>query len=234
MSQSLVSVIIPVYNGEKYLAQAIESVLAQTYHKLEVIVVDDGSTDGTCGIAARFASSVHYTFQQQQGAGAARNHGIERASGSFYAFLDADDLWMEDKLTSQMTVFESDPDVDMVFGQMEQFHSPDLSEPARSRIAGGGDILAGYVPGTLLIKRDSFCRVGPFPTKWHIGEFIDWYSRAIDKGLKSYILPTVVTKRRLHGGNMTIQQRPAMIDYVRILKASLDRRRQNRDTISGA
>src|ERR1700758_706720 len=99
--KSLISVIIPVYNAEKYLAEAIESVLAQTYRPIEVIVVDDGSTDSSADIAKRFAS-VRYCFQSHSGLGATRNRGIDLSQGKFLAFLDADDLWVEDKLTHQM------------------------------------------------------------------------------------------------------------------------------------
>ena len=133
-SKPLVSVIIPVYNREKYLAEAIESVLAQTYRPIEVIVVDDGSTDGSADIAKRFGSPVRYYFQPNSGAGAARNRGIAVARGSFLAFLDSDDLWVEDKLTHQMAAFERHSDVDIVSGHVRQFYSPELSEHTMEKI----------------------------------------------------------------------------------------------------
>jgi glycosyltransferase involved in cell wall biosynthesis len=103
--KSLISVIIPVYNAEKYLAETVESVLAQTYRPIEIIIVDDGSTDGNRKIAQRFGRPVCYSFKSHQGLGAARNHGITMARGAFCAFLDADDLWVENKLTRQIAVF---------------------------------------------------------------------------------------------------------------------------------
>jgi glycosyltransferase involved in cell wall biosynthesis len=222
--KSLISVIIPVYNGEKYLAEAVETVLAQTYRPIEVIIVDDGSIDGSREIAQRFARPVRYSFNSHQGPGAARNHGITMARGSFFAFLDADDLWVQDKLTRQIAVFREKPDIDMVFGYAKLFHSPELSEKLKAKLEGAGQTMPGHI-GTLLIKRDSFLRAGLFETGWRVGEFIDWYLKAIEKGLESYMLPEVVMQRRLHSGNMTIRERPAILDYVRILKASLDRRR---------
>jgi glycosyltransferase involved in cell wall biosynthesis len=223
--KSLISVIIPVYDGEKYLAEAVETVLAQTYRPIEVIVVDDGSTDGSRKIAQRFGRPVRYCFKSHQGVGATRNHGITMARGSFCAFLDADDLWVEDKLTRQIAVFGDKPHVDMVFGYAKQFHSPELSEQLKAKLDGAGQTMPGCIVGTLLIKRESFLRAGLFETGWRLGEFIDWYLKAIEKGLESYMLPEIVMQRRLHGGNMTLRERPAMLDYVRILKASLDRRR---------
>jgi glycosyltransferase involved in cell wall biosynthesis len=193
--KSLISVIIPVYNGEKYLAEAVESVFAQTYRSIEVIIVDDGSTDRSGEISQRFGPSIHYILRSHEGSGAARNHGVAVARGTYCAFLDADDLWMEDKLTRQIAVFRDGPHL---------------------------------VAGTLLIKRNSFLQAGLFETWWRIGEFIDWYLKAIEKGLESHILPEVVMQRRLHGSNSTIRERAAMKDYVRILKASLDRRRASR------
>jgi glycosyltransferase involved in cell wall biosynthesis len=225
--EALVSVVIPVFDCEKYLAAAIESVLAQTYRSIEVIVVNDGSSDRVGEIAAHFGAPVRYTAQSHQGAGSARNTGSRMARGSFLSFLDADDLWVADKLTRQLAVFDSDSNIDMVFGHIEQFHSPEVSEELKSTMAGDGKILTGCSATTLLIKRDSFFHAGLFADHWHLGEFIDWYAKAIDKGLRSHTLSAVLTRRRLHGANMTIRQRPAMIDYVRILKASMDRRRKN-------
>lgn len=221
----LVSVIIPVYNCDRYLDKAIESVLSQTYRPIETIVVDDGSTDGSAEVAKRFASSVRYYFQPQSGAGAARNYGTDLAQGSFFAFLDADDLWVEDKLTRQMEVFDNERELDIVFGHVQQFHSPELNESVRNKIYCPPELMPGYYSGTILLKRDAFLRVGRFETNWQMGEFISWYLRATDLGLSMKILPDLVTWRRLHQTNQGVRQRQAVTDYVRILKASLDQRR---------
>jgi len=226
MSNSfLVGVIMPVYNCDRYLAEAIESVLAQTYQPLEIIVVDDGSTDRSAEVAQRFSSSVRYYFQPQSGAGAARNYGTELAQGSFFAFLDADDFWVKDKLTRQMEVFDSEPEVDIVFGHIQQFHSPELDESVKNKIHCPSELMAGYHPGTMLIERDTFLRVGQFETHLQMGEFISWYARAADLGLSVKMLPELLMWRRLHETNMGILQRQARTDYVRLIKASLDRRR---------
>lgn len=221
----LINCVIPVYNGEKYLSRAIESILGQTYRPVEIIVVDDGSIDNTSEVAKRYPLPVHYHYQTHSGPAAARNRGIELAQGSLFAFLDADDLWVENKLKLQLAALSAQPDLDMVFGQAQQFHSPELDESEKAKLHGHGEIMPGGV-GTLLIKREAFYRVGLFETTWKVGEFIDWYARATEKGLKSRMLPEVLLKRRLHTTNMGIRERNARADYVRIAKAALDRRRK--------
>jgi len=104
MSEPLVSVIIPVWKWGAFLAEAVESVLNQTYPPHEVIVVDDGSTDGSAGVVKNFGASVSIVFKPGAGAAAARNQGLELAGGDFFAFLDADDIWVKDKLARQMEV----------------------------------------------------------------------------------------------------------------------------------
>ena len=223
----LASVIMPVFNGEKYLREAIESVLGQTYEPIEIIVVDDGSTDNSAAVARSFDSRVQYVYQNNNGVGAALNRGIELSRGCFLSFLDADDLWKRDKLMHQMTVFEDNPDMDIVFGQVKQFYSPELDENQRKRIRIPAEVERGFFKGSMLIKRDSFFRVGAFETRWKVGDFIDWYLRAMEKGLMSFVLNEVVMLRRIHADNMGIRERISQVDLVRILKASLDRRRRS-------
>jgi glycosyltransferase involved in cell wall biosynthesis len=225
-NNALVSVIIPVHNCERYLAEAIESVLTQTYRPIEIIVVDDGSTDGSANVAKRFTPPVRYHFQPQSGAGAARNRGTELARGNFFAFLDADDLWLEKKLALQMAILESDPGLDMVFGHVEHFHSPELDDSQKARLDCPREPLPGYLPGTMLIREDDYLRAGAFDSKWKVGEFVDWYIRAMERELRSVLVPETLLKRRVHGSNIVIRERKSRVDYVRILKASLDRRRK--------
>jgi glycosyltransferase involved in cell wall biosynthesis len=215
----LVSVIIPLYNYERYLAEAIESVLAQTYSHTEIIVVDDGSTDGSASVAAQYTNSVKYFYQPNAGLATALNKGITMSSGGFLAFLDADDIWTPKKLQHQMSAMD-DPGVDMVFGQIEQFYSPELNK--QRGIVG---VMPGFSKGALLIRRQSFSMVGSFNEQFQLGDFVEWYLRAVELGLKSLMLPEVVMRRRIHAGNMGIRQRAHRADYLRILKTLLDRRR---------
>jgi glycosyltransferase involved in cell wall biosynthesis len=216
---SLVSVVMPVYNCQSYLAEAIESVLAQTYSPAEIIVVDDGSTDSSAAVAGQYTRSIKYSYQPNAGIAEALNKGIKMSNGGFLSFLDADDMWTPMKLEYQMSAM-SDTNVDMVFGKIEQFYSPELDQHR-----GNVEVMPGFSKGTLLVRRQSFFRVGLFNKQLQLGDFIEWYLRAAEVGLKSLMLPEIVMRRRIHKGNMGIRQRGDRADYVRILKASLDRRR---------
>jgi glycosyltransferase involved in cell wall biosynthesis len=227
MAEPLVSVIIPAFNRECYLAQAIESVLAQTYRPIEIIVVDDGSVDETANVAKSFSDKVRYFYQPNSGCGAARNTGVMKARGSFLAFLDSDDLWVEEKLFRQMEVLQSDTGLDMVFGHVKHFYSPDLDRSAREKFVCPAEKMPGYHAGTMLILQEAFLRIGLFDAHFQLGEFLDWYGRARDKGLKDVMLQEVVLKRRIHASNMVTLNRGSQTEYIRALKASLDRRRKN-------
>jgi len=219
----LVSVIIPVYNGEQFLAEALESVIGQTYRPLDIIVVDDGSMDRSADIARGY-ENARYFFQTHQGLGAALNHGVRRATGMFFSFLDADDLWEKDKMTQQTISFDREPALDMVFGHIQQFFNNEL-ETGDGMIRPPTASMPGYCKGAMLIRREAFYRVGLFDEQWQIGDFIDWYKRAQDAELKSLMLPDVVLWRRIHSDNMSTGDKEKQQDYVRILKAALDRRR---------
>jgi glycosyltransferase involved in cell wall biosynthesis len=224
-SNPLVSVIIPVYNSELYLEESIRSVLAQTYQPLEILIINDGSTDGSESVARKFAKQTIYLYQSNQGAAAARNQGIKKSSGEFLAFLDADDLWESDKIAKQMDILEQEADLDMVFGNVFQFISEDTKSVSRTRLDEADQILPGYVPGTILIRKKAFLKVGLFSIAWKIGEFIDWYLKAMETGLNPVMLPDIVMRRRIHSSNLGIRLKDMRSDYVKIVKASLDRRR---------
>jgi glycosyltransferase involved in cell wall biosynthesis len=220
-----VSVIIPVYNAGYYLTEALKSVLTQTIKPYEIIIIDDGSTDGSAQRVAQGCPSFRYFRQDNAGAGAARNKGVELARGDFFAFLDADDLWTEDKLRRQWDAFEKDPGLDLVFGYVKQFHSPELTQNEKDQIDIPIEIIPGNHAGTMLIRKEAFLRVGLFKPSLRIGEFVDWFARAVELNLKQIMLPDVVTKRRIHKTNLGRSHRDQRSGYVHALKAALDRRR---------
>jgi glycosyltransferase involved in cell wall biosynthesis len=224
-NRPLISVIMPVYNGERYLAEAIASALAQRDQHLEVVVGDDGSTDRSAAIARSFGTAVRVIEGPHEGIGSARNRAIAAAGGEYLAFLDADDLWPPGRLAAQLAAFAADPSIDGVFGAMEQFISPDLSPELARRLHYLSGVTPARLPGTLLIARAAFDRVGPFGTGWRVAEFTDWYLRAVEAGLRLPQLPDLVLRRRLHDANQGVRQRAARGDYARALKLSLDRRR---------
>lgn len=225
-SAGLVSVVIPVHNCQDYIAEAIRSVLAQTYSHSEILIVDDGSTDRSAEIIKSFASDVQYIYQEQSGAATARNHGVDSAKGEWIAFLDADDMWESNKLESQLIAFSERRSLDIVFGHVQQFYSPELPEAIRRTISIPAHPTPGYHVGTLLMKTSAYRRVGPFLPHLKMGEFAEWYSRATAAGLSSEMLPGILMKRRIHANNMGRREQHNRIDYVRALRAGLDEKRR--------
>ena len=230
MRAGRVSVLIPAFNAERYLGEAIESALAQTHPPFELIVLDDGSSDGTAEAARAFGKSVRYRRQEHEGVGAARNHCVELARGDHLAFLDADDRWDPRKLERQLEAMRSDsrpadsrPDI--VLSHVRQFVSPDLPAMKAARIRCPPTSQPGYLPGAMLVSREVFDRVGPFRTDVHFGEFMDWIARSRDLGLRQLMLDETMLWRRLHDTNLSVRRRDRRGDFAHVLKASLDRRR---------
>ena len=228
--QPRVSTVIPCYNGEAYLAEAIASVLEQGHERLEIIVADDGSTDRSVEIASGFADPVHCLALPHAGASTARNRGVERARGDLLAFLDADDLWTAGRLRRQLEVLEFRPAVDLVMGRTVQFVSPEIPESERGAFRFDPAPVAARLSGALLVRKAAFERVGGFSPHLETGEFMDWYLRAEALGLEAVMLPEVVLRRRLHGANHGVVRRDARQDYVNVIKAALDRRRASKGT----
>ena len=220
-----VSSIIPVYNGARYLREAVDSVLAQDYRDMEVLIVDDGSTDPTADIARSFGSQIRYCFQPNAGLSAARNAGIRETTGDLVAFLDADDVWSKHKIGEQVRYLEAHPRVDAVFAHMESFISDDLTPEERGRLAAPPPPQPAWSAGTMLARRGSLAEVGTFSSDVRVGEFMEWLLRARQSGLEMVMLPTVVMRRRLHSANMGLDDPAGRREYARILKAALDRRR---------
>lgn len=218
-----VSVIIPVRDGERYVGEAIESVLAQTVRPLEVVVADDGSHDRSVEVVEGFGPPVICLRGEAEGIGAVLNRGLGRAGAPYLAFLDADDLWLPGKLEAQLAALEADPGLDLVFGHVEQFVSPELDAAERTRIHCPPGSQPGVFKGTMLIRRAAFERVGAFSNELPPTDFVDWYARALDAGLRSLMLPVTVARRRLHGANTGRSVDRA--NYARIMRAIMERRR---------
>lgn len=218
-----VSVIIPVYNGERYLAAAIQSVLEQTLPPDEIIVVDDGSTDGTAAIVTGLAGAsplpIHYIHQQNQGPSAARNRGLRAARSGLVAFLDADDIWDLRKQEIQVAYLAANPDALMVWGlvQMFELHGTDR---VKLHEAWHGPNL-----GCALFRSEVFDRVGIFDEGMRLSEDLDWYLRARELEAPQGILTDVVLWYRRHGENLWLGRDKSPISSLLALKKRLDRRR---------
>ncbi|MBX9775616.1 MAG: glycosyltransferase family 2 protein [Xanthobacteraceae bacterium] len=221
-----ISVVIPVYNGARYLSECIESVRNQILPAADIIVVDDGSEDDTPKVAAGWGDRIRYERISHGGAARARNHGIRLVATDILALVDSDDIWLPGKLDLQVAALSREDGPAMVFGHMEQFVSSDLTPEEAAGFKFNPAPLPGIAASTLVIRQSDFDRVGPFDESLATGEFIEWNSRARDLGIKTVLVPDVVCRRRLHRGNMG--RGGAAIhgtSYLRMLKQVLDRRR---------
>jgi glycosyltransferase involved in cell wall biosynthesis len=226
----LISCIVPVFNGERYLGEALDSIVAQTYRPLEIIVVDDGSTDGTAAVVARCAEAARYFCRANSGPPAARNFGVSVAHGELVAFLDADDRWHPEKLARQMARFRARPELDLSITGGQNYWMPEVVErDERSRDPRHAEPWPGYVSTvTLLARRRAFDVVGPFNTTFNLWDDREWFIRAAEAGLVKELLRQVLVYRRLHDANISNSLTPAIVGLanVELVKASLDRRRR--------
>ncbi len=205
-----VSVIIPTYNYAYFIAEAVESVLAQTFPVFETIVVDDGSNDNTEEVIAKFGDKVKYIKQRNGGVCAARNNGVKSASGDFIAFLDADDVWLPEKIEKQMAKFDEDDQIGLVHCGMREFDTEN-GETMRLHLEGeegwvADELLLFDKPvvigpgGTIIVSRKAFEAVGGFDTNLKVGE--DWdFCYRIARKFKVGLVREILVDYRHHGKN---------------------------------
>lgn len=227
MTPPLVSCVVPVYNGERFLAEALESVLAQTHPRIDLVVVDDGSTDGTAAVARSFGDRVRYVRQENAGPAAARNRGLEHARGAFVGFLDADDLWVESKTETQLARFRERPELAFCVSLTQNFWEEEVRDEAdRMRGRARSQPLPGYTTQTLLVHREWLDRIGGFDAQLGHGDSADWFQRAEEAGAVGELVPEVLTLRRLHADNRSRRHAAESRDeFLRLLKRRLDRNR---------
>ena len=220
-----ISVIIPVFNSERFVAEAIDSVVNQTFKPNQIFLVDDGSTDGSATIMKSYPEAI-YHYKENGGACSALNVGLKQVTGKFIAFLDSDDYWELDKLGLQMQFLSDNPQYDGVFGNHKRFYEKPQSEITDGELVDSKKVLPARFKGSLLIKKDSFFKVGLFDETIKMGDFLDWYRRAMDIGIQFGMLNKIVLQRRIHDANTSLKDKGEIKDYVKLLKASMDRRRK--------
>jgi glycosyltransferase involved in cell wall biosynthesis len=220
----LVSVVIPVFNGERFLREAVQSVLDQQYAPVEIIIIDDGSTDGSATVARSLPEPVRYLHQTTQGPAAARNRGIEHAQGNLIAFADADDLWPAGKLELQLPYLR-DPKIDIVLGRIQQVR---LSENGNgeTRADEFADPAFSVNLGSAVIRKSVFDSVGLFDETMRYSEDVDWFMRAREAGAAIVTIDAVTLLYRQHEQNMTRGKSTSELNVLKALKRSLDRRRE--------
>lgn len=224
-----VSCIIPVYNGAAYLAEALDSILAQTFPVSEIIVVDDGSTDDTAAVAAKYAPRVAYLRQENRGPASARNAGLAIATGEFISFLDADDTWHPEKLARQVSALQGETRAGICLTHVQNVWTPELAHE-RDRL---GDHpftrpVPGYVCQALLARRWVFAKVGHFDAKLRISEDTDWFTRVRAAGIQQIVLSDVLVQRRIHGRNISFEIYSSQEARAALLESVLRHRRQQR------
>jgi GT2 family glycosyltransferase len=216
----LVSCVIPVFNGERFLGAAIDSVLGQTRQPVEVIVVDDGSSDGTAQVIARYGKRIRSLRQENAGPAAARNAGLALARGAFVGFLDADDIWLPHKLDRQLDELSRHPDAMIAFCGMVNFREPDVA---------GGPVeewtAKSFSPCTMLVRKSLFDRIGGFDARLRAAEDTEWYCRMMMAGIPYRTLSDVLVRRRQHDRNLTRAAPPSQDKLLGVIKMALDKRR---------
>ncbi len=223
-----VSVVMGTRNAAAYLAEALASIRAGAYDDLEIVVVDCASEDRTREIAAGYGARV--IPQDGTGLFAGWNQGIDAARGELIAFLDSDDRWVPEKLSSQVTALDDDPDLDYVIGHARFFLEPGMAKPPGYRPEFDGAEHVAPMPGTILIRHEALGRVGPFRTEYAIASDVDWFKRLVDVGLRRGVVPEALIHKRIHDSNLTHFQAQTMnAEMVDLLRASVRRKRAARE-----
>jgi glycosyltransferase involved in cell wall biosynthesis len=225
-----VSIIIPVYNGARFLAEAIESIYRQYYEPIEIIIVDDGSTDETPNLIAHLGQDIHYIRQPNQGPAAARNRGLKLANGELIAFLDADDLWPDEKLISQAGYLTVNPSIQFVQGLIQEirlenrFDDSKMTQPQISKPYFNVNL------GSFLFRRTVFDAIGSFDETLRQGEDMDFVIRAWENGLSKARMNSVALIYQKHRDNMTNGVTSQLL-FTKLFKKYLDRCRESNPTL---
>jgi len=222
MSNARISVIIPTRDRGSLLDEAIASVLAQTIPVWEIIVVDDGSTDGTANLFREPRSPVRYLRQAPAGPAAARNRGLEVARGEFIGFLDDDDLWPAEKTGQQLPLLLADPDVAMVLGHTQRMVLRPTARGERAFKPYRKPVRL-FSLGCGLYRRSLFDTVGRFNEQMRFAEDDDWFMRCKERGVKTVFLPELGQYYRFHDGNMTHDRQAKQQFLLHLVKNRLDR-----------
>ena len=223
----LVTIIIPVFNCEKYIGEAIQSVLIDDYRCKEIIVVNDGSTDNTSKIISTF-DNITIIAQPNQGVSKARNTAIQFASGEFVTYLDADDIWMPGRLANCVNFFDENPETDFVLGLQQMFLEEGAAKPPSVKQEWLENYTEASNNGVIMVRKNCYQKIGLFDTSLKNGEDTEWLLRARDAGLISERAPFVFIKRRIHEKNLSVGQSTEYKKMLfKIIRESVQRKTSN-------
>lgn len=221
----LISCIMPVWNGERFIGEAVASIVAQTHRPIEIIVVDDGSTDNTEAAAKAACDTLTFLRQEHAGAAKARNLGLQHATGDFIALLDADDRWMPDKLALQLEALHADATLDCVLCRVRLFWEGLEAEAAAYRRDNRVES-SGLPNSAMLARRTAFDAIGMFDASLTHASSVAWFSLFEARGLQSRELPEVLVERRMHAQNFSRQSGIGRNDeFLHLVKRTMDAKR---------
>jgi len=200
----LVSVIMPIHNGERFLAEAIQNIKSQNYRPLEIILIDDGSTDRTETIAGQFKEDIRYIYQQKKGSFAARNVGIKMAKGDVIAFLDVDDLWEENTLSKQVKYLSGNSSVDIVQGLIQEMTLDESSKHDDLVFDESSEPYQFINVGSAVYRKEVFNSVGLFDETLKQSADTDWFYRAWRANVSKHVIKEVALLYRKHDSNVTL------------------------------
>ncbi len=221
------SVIIPSYNSAAFIAEGVESVLAQTCTDFELIVVDDGSSDNIAEVLAPYSDQLTFVQQSNAGSAAARNHGIRLAKGACIAFLDADDLWMPDKLERQLVCFANHPEAGMVYGPHLRVEKDGIERPSRREALPSGQIFAELffknwvATSSVVLTRETVETVGVFDESLRRAQDHDLWLR-VAHAYPCYALDWPVVKFRARDGSASTDREPLHACVIRIIEKAYE------------
>lgn len=219
----LVTVIIPVYNYANYIGATLDSVFAQTYHPIEVIVVDDGSTDNSAEIVRGYPE-VQYFYQSNQGVSVARNVAIAAAKGEYIAFLDADDLWKPDKLSLQIAYMLENPHIGITGTKAINFLDSNTQLPPWLKNNPTWEEETAIIPSTIVVHKSVFSQIGVFSPDYRATEDTEWQWRAKDAKIPMFKINEILTLRRFHGSNLSwLMAGTLKSRMLRVIKDSIAR-----------
>jgi len=220
-----ISVIIPAYNSEHYIEEALKSALNQEVDIKEIICVDDASTDNTVAIVrSKFPEVKIFKNEHNKGPSFCRNLGVEKSHGDLIAFIDSDDYWLPEKTRLQLEMLQSQPELEIAGGLTDYFLMPDSLDRIEKAMVNKPHFNC-YV-SAVLIRKSVFGKIGYFNTAMRLSEDQDWFLRAREAEINIKIMEHTVLMKRIHSQNITRDQTFKTIGMMDAIKMSLDRRRQ--------
>lgn len=229
-SKPLISIIIPVFNGELYIKETIESILIQQYEPIEIIVIDDGSTDGSAKIVKQFPE-IQYIYQENAGPVKARNKALLLSTGEFITFIDNDDVYINNSLSQLSNYLINNPKVNIVEGRVQHLFKVKNANIFETKTPAFYHCLLG----SSIYRKSVFKTVGMFEEKLTYGDDADWFMRAWENNIVKHRINATVLLYRRHDTNITNNITDKNQDKVLLFRLKLERqkKRKNKENIVG-